>query len=209
MLFFCQKWFKKNYLSVIIIFVIVVSVKIYNTFYSIDYLPKPYGYARIELPTQEYLSLPNKYPYNFEISKHAILVDESVHEYGPYCITIKYPCFDAIVQITYKNFHGDRKKLRILIVAAKSLTYKHQVKAYNISDRIIEKKDGTLFCVSELYGEIPTPIQFYGTDIKNHFIRGAVYLQTSTDNDYLEPVINFLKADVIHLIDSLVWKEKI
>lgn len=170
-------------------------------------MPKPYGYAGISLPTQEYIALSDKYPYNFEISKHAIIIDESVKEYGPYCITIKYPCFDAVLQITYKNFHGDRKKLRTLIVAAKSLTYKHQVKTYNISDRIVEKKDGTLVSISELYGEIPTPIQFYGTDTKNHFIRGAVYLHTSTENDYLEPVINFLKADVIHLIDTLAWKD--
>src|SRR5690606_9413760 len=39
-----------------------------------DYLPKPVGYNRLELPPHEYHSLPDTLPYTFEYSKHAKLL---------------------------------------------------------------------------------------------------------------------------------------
>lgn len=167
------------------------------------YMPKPYGYPCITLPEQAYVPLHSGYPYKFEISKHASVTDEPKDKFGPFCITIKYDCFDAVVQITYKDCKGDKDKLRNIIKTAKALTQGHRVKAHDIVQSVAKTKKGLSVVVYELYGEVPTPIQFYTTDGSRHFLRGAVYLKQATENDYLEPIIGFIKRDILHLIGTL------
>lgn len=171
------------------------------------YMPKPYGHIRILLPDQLYVPLNGDYPYKFEISKYASIIEESKKKFGPFCITIKYNCFDAVIQITYKACKANKEKLRSIIKASKALTQSHQVKAHDIVQSVAKTKKGLPVVVYELYGEIPTPIQFYTTDGAKHFLRGAVYLKKATENDYLEPIISFIKRDILHLIDTLEFND--
>jgi gliding motility-associated lipoprotein GldD len=50
--------------------------------------------------------------------------------------------------------------------------------------------------------------QFYITDSSKHFIRGALYFDHAPNNDSLAPVIEFLKADIDHLIETFTWRKK-
>lgn len=197
----------KKHISIIFA-VLILSFGIMVIYVSLDknHLPKPYGFAKIELPNHEYVELHKKYPYSFHVSKHATIIDETKSEYGPHCITIKYPDFDAEIQITYKNFKGNKDDLRKLVKSSKSLAYRHQVKAYEIKENLLELDNGMLAVVIELSGEVPTHMQFYTTDLQNHFIRGALYFQTSTQNDYLEPIINFMKEDMFYLLKTFQWE---
>jgi gliding motility-associated lipoprotein GldD len=67
-------------------------------------------------------------------------------------------------------------------------------------------KSGRKAGLIELEGEVATSFQFYTTDSTKHFLRGAVYVKTATANDSLAPIIQFLKQDAIHLIQTLEWK---
>ena len=65
--------------------------------------------------------------------------------------------------------------------------------------------------IYELYGEVATPIQFYVTDKKNHFLRGSMYPSTINkmiriNRDSLNPIINFYKKDIEKIIESIHWK---
>ena len=62
--------------------------------------------------------------------------------------------------------------------------------------------------MAELSGQVPSQVQFYTTDMAQHFLRGALYFNTATQNDYLAPVIAFIKEDIIHMIQTLEWKDK-
>jgi hypothetical protein len=37
-------------------------------------------------------------------------------------------------------------------------------------------------------------------------LRGALYFRTATANDSLAPVIEYIKADMIHLLNTLEWE---
>ena len=63
--------------------------------------------------------------------------------------------------------------------------------------------------VTELEGEVPSQFQFHITDSTDHFLRGALYFKTATKNDSLAPAIEFLKSDIIHLLNTLEWKPEI
>ena len=61
--------------------------------------------------------------------------------------------------------------------------------------------------IYELFGNTATWYQFYLTDQKKHFIRAALYFNTQTDADSVEPVFKFLRADAEHLIQSINWNK--
>jgi gliding motility-associated lipoprotein GldD len=173
---------------------------------SADYTPKPNGYNRIELPEHSYLVLPDTLPYSFEYSKHAQLRDDNSSISEPYWIDIHYPTMGADIQITYKPVNNNRVLLDEYLKDSYTLTNKHNVKAYSIEENIAVLKSGNVATISELEGEVPTQFQFHITDSISHFIRGELYFKTATKNDSLRPVIDYLKEDIIHLLNTLQWK---
>ncbi|WP_255749868.1 gliding motility lipoprotein GldD [Pontibacter liquoris] len=175
---------------------------------SAEYTPKPKGYNRIDLPTAAYQSLPAQHPYTFEYSKYAKIRPDSSGIAQPHWINIIYPQLGANVQLTYKNIGHSDKVLNSLIEDSRKLTSKHQIKAYSIEESEIKTPAGDIAAVFELTGEVPSQFQFYVTDSTEHFLRGALYFRTATANDSLAPVIEFVKKDIIHLLNTLKWREE-
>lgn len=173
------------------------------------YLPKPEGYNRIDLPTHSYQSLKEQHPYWFEYSQHAKIYKDSSYIAEPHWIDIYYPEFKANVQLTYKPIKGDTTVFKELTEDAYRLTSKHQIKAYSIEDQVVKTPSGKTAIVSELSGEVPSQFQFFVSDTTNHFFRGALYFRTATKNDSLAPVIEYLKEDIVHMINTLAWREPI
>ena len=170
-----------------------------------EYLPKPRGYHRIILPPASYQPLPDSFPYFFEYSKHAKILDDTSWIAERYWISIHYPEMKASIQITYKPIDNDTVLYEYLSDSY-LLTSKHNIKAYSIEEKILKLKEDKYASFTELYGEVPTQIQFHISDSNQHFLRGALYFNTSTKNDSLAPVINYLKNDIIYLLNSLSWK---
>ncbi len=171
-----------------------------------NYVPKPKGYNRLDLPTPAYQALKEEHPYTFAYSKFAKIVKDSSNLAEPHWINIHYPSFDADIQLTYKSLNNDKKKLDELIQDTYKLANKHQVKAYSIEEMLIKTPSGQSATVIELSGEVPSPFQFYTTDSSQHFLRGALYFK-STKTDSLAPAIEYLKKDCMHLLNTLEWKK--
>lgn len=174
---------------------------------SSDYVPKPKGYNRIDLPEHAYVSLPDTFPYWFEYSKHARLYKDTSARSERYWLNIFYPDFVANVQLTYKSLHSDEERLEELLDDAYRLTANHQIKASAIEENIIGTPSGKKALVAELSGEVPSQFQFYITDSVKHFLRGALYFRTATKNDSLAPIIEYLKVDIIHMLNTLEWED--
>ena len=76
-----------------------------------DYVPKPKGYNRIDVPPHVYLTLAKEHPYTFKYSQYAKILKDSSMISEPHWIDIYYPQFQANIQITYKPIDGKSKKL--------------------------------------------------------------------------------------------------
>lgn len=188
-----------------------------------DYVPKPKGYNRIELPPHAYSNLPDTLPYTFEFSKLARLntdttwrfmnmIQEQIHpdrkiEKDRYWIDLVYDSLGANIEITYKPIKGKESLMKEYMGDAYKLTSHHQIKAYAIEDHVMKTSKGVTALVSELSGEVPSQIQFVTTDSVSHFLRGALYFNTATQNDSLAPVINYIKTDIFHMLNTLEWKD--
>ncbi len=169
------------------------------------FVPKPRAYNRIELPAHEYQQVADSYPYYFEYSQHATVEKDSSWMSEPYWIHLNYKDLGADVQLTYKAINKDESRLRELLEDAYKLTVKHQIKAYAIDESILQTPKGHVAVIAELSGEVPSQFQFYTTDSIDHFLRGALYFPTATKNDSLLPVIDFIKVDIVHLLNTLEW----
>jgi gliding motility-associated lipoprotein GldD len=172
------------------------------------YLPKPYGYNKIILPPFSYHSLGDTLPYRFEVNTLSQVSPDLGQFSEKYWLDIDYPSFDASIQITYKPLSNSQKELEEFLNDAFRLTSKHQVRAYSIEESIIVTPNNKTGVIAELSGEVPTPFQFFSTDSTSHFLRAALYFNTATKNDSLAPVIDYLKQDMVHMLNTLEWKNE-
>jgi gliding motility-associated lipoprotein GldD len=62
--------------------------------------------------------------------------------------------------------------------------------------------------IAELEGDVPSQFQFTVTDSAKNFLRGALYFNTKVANDSLAPAIEYMKMDMMHLINTLEWRKK-
>lgn len=172
-----------------------------------EYLPKPIGYNRLILPEPEYRALPDTLPYSFEYSTHAKLLPDTAGFSDRYWIEIFYPDLKANVHVTYKRIHNSEQLLKEFMNDAFTLAAKHQIKAYAIDEAIVKTPSGKTAVVVELQGEVPSQMQFTITDSTQNFMRGALYFNTKVHNDSLKPAIEYMKKDILHMINTFSWRK--
>ena len=189
------------------IFLFVGLVSVLISACNESYVPKPKGYNRIDLPERSYIPLQEKHPYFFEYSAHAKILKDTFDIAEPDWIYVYYPTLGANVQITYKHVAKDPKKFQEFVNDAYKLTAKHQIKASGIEETVIRTPAGKTANLFEIEGDVPSQFQFYMSDTTTHFFRGALYFRTSTQNDSLAPVIDYVKEDILHMINTLEWRE--
>ena len=172
-----------------------------------NWLPKPPGYNRIELPRHEYQRLEQGYPYQLDFSTHSRVEADSFNLGEKEWINLNYKEFGAKVHLTYKKI-DQSTDFKTLSNDAFNLTAKHQIKAYGIEEAILLTPNGYVAVVAELSGEVPTQFQFFVTDSTSNFLRGAVYFNSALKNDSLAPIIEYIKLDMAHLINSVNFGRK-
>lgn len=168
-----------------------------------NYYPKPYGYFRIDLPDKAYIKIDTVLPYTFDMSSHAKL-EIKRHPKEQYWIDIIYPDLNAAIHCSYKQV---KKNLYLLSEDMHRSVYKHLVKADDIRESVFSnpanKVYGTYY---DLQGNTASVAQFALTDSIKHFFRGAVYFNHVPNKDSIAPMADFIRADVIRLMESFSWQ---
>lgn len=172
-----------------------------------DYLPKPLGYNRLILPQHGYRELPDTLPYRFQYSNHATVLRDTSRISERFWVEIYYPELKSNIHITYKAIENS-KLLKEYFDDSYTLTAKHQIKAYAINEVITKTPSGKTAVIAELEGDVPSQFQFTVTDSSKNFLRGALYFNTKVANDSLAPAIEYMKIDMMHLINTLEWKKE-
>ncbi|HKJ40585.1 MAG TPA: gliding motility lipoprotein GldD [Sunxiuqinia sp.] len=169
------------------------------------YTPKPRGYFRIEFPKKSYHQLKMDLPYSFDVADYSNVVKDKERNTQPGWINIVTPQNKAYLHISYARL---KNNLPEHIEESRKLAYNHSVKADAIQERLYvnpqNKVYGTIYYID---GNAASPVQFYLTDSIENFLRGALYIREIPNIDSLRPVIEFLKPDIIHLIETTTWKK--
>ncbi len=172
-----------------------------------SYQPKPKGYNRFNLPEPTYQLLPDTFPYRFEYSVHSRLLKDTSAFSDRFWIQIQYPEIKANIHVTYKAINNSEQLLKEFLNDAYTLTAKHQIKAYAIDETYTRTPSGKTAVIAELDGEVPSQFQFTMTDSTKNFLRGALYFDTKVQNDSLQPAIDYVKKDIMRMINTLEWKD--
>ncbi len=168
------------------------------------YTPKPHGYFRITFPEKKYERYEGPCPYTFEYPVYARVVKDPEPDAEPCWINVEFPSLHGRIHITYKNIEGN---LGRMLEDTYDLAYKHTVKADAIRERAfadtLRHVYGILY---DIRGNTASNVQFYLTDSTRHFLRGALYFRTEPNKDSLAPVIDFIRKDIVHMIETFSWK---
>ena len=193
----------KGGMNLLFILIILLSVAMVSC--DGDYTPKPRGFFRIELPEKSYhLYNPDDCPFRFEYPGYAEVSYDTDPGSEPCWINVVYPTFKAELNISYKPVNNN---LNQYLEDSRNLAYRHTVRAEAINEKIIETGNPQVHGIYyELEGNTASAAQFFVTDSSKYFLRGSLYFNVAPQRDSLEPVINFLKEDIIHLINTLEWK---
>ena len=168
-----------------------------------NHKPKPKGYNHINFPEQSYVPITITNKYSFE--KNIQTSVEQNDSYG--WLNLLYKNYDAKILITHKYIEKEND-LNAFVNESYKLTEKHNKKASSIKETHIKTKNDLNAVIIDLKGEVPTQFQFITTDSVNHFLRGALYFQVATKNDSLAPIIEYIKKDMIHILNTLEWYEQ-
>ncbi|WP_461075432.1 gliding motility lipoprotein GldD [Spirosoma flavus] len=174
---------------------------------SDNYTPKPKGFPRFDLPKPVYKQIEATHPYEFEYNSIARILPDTFARSEPHWIFINYPAWNASVQLTYKPVLHDVNRLRSMLEDSYKLAARHNIKAYAIEQRKLRLKSGLEASIIDLSGEVPSQVQFVTTDSTTHFLRGALYFNVATENDSLQPVIQYIRNDIVHMLNTLKWRK--
>lgn len=167
--------------------------------------PKPRGLYRIDIPQAHYIDFTSEeLPYAFEVSR-LVTVELPSPDLSQNWINLVYESLNAKIYCSYQKIN--KNELSILDEECRELVSRSIKWADEINEQAYESPDinvyATLFFIK---GETASPVQFMLTDSTNHFFRGALYYQCPLNVDSLNPVTEYLRDDIIRLIQSFYWK---
>jgi gliding motility-associated lipoprotein GldD len=166
--------------------------------------PKPKGYFRIALPQPEYTLLDTTLPFTMDISQYAQAVI-TPKDSGKIWIDLQYPQFAAELKMTYFPMHNN---MRERMVQEREMVQFHYVKADDVEYSIICDPESRMFGqIYDIQGEdVATPFQFWVSDSSYHFLRGSLYFNFPPNNDSIQPVIDYLRNDLLQMVNTLEWR---
>jgi gliding motility-associated lipoprotein GldD len=175
-----------------------------------EYVPKPRGFFKIDLPKKTYLPFNREgYPYQFEYPGYAIVEKDSMFfdekTENPWWINLDIESLNAKIYLSYKEIKG-KNSLASLLNDSYNLSHYHSKKASFINEKnAFHTANNVHGLYYEVGGNAASALQFFATDSQKHFIRGALYFNATPNVDSLKPVNDFLRLDIEHLINTLNW----
>lgn len=166
-------------------------------------VPKPKAYLSLEYPNANYQNIEPQLPFTFDKNKLSTVetISKNKKKLG---LNLNYPSLNATVYLTYNTLNNNLKNY---ISEAESITQKHSKIAREVSERVFKNEQtnvyGKLF---DLKGPVASQIQFFVSDTKKHFISGALYFSARPNYDSIFPAVDYVKNDVIRIMESLQWK---
>ena len=167
-----------------------------------NYQPKPKGFQRYNLPTPKHETITVSNYYLFEKNKLAKLdLNKELN-----WLNLSYKKQGAEILITFKQIRTPNDLL-LYINESYKLINKHKVRASSILETNIKTVNGKHAVMIDIKGEVPSPFQFITTDSSKNFLRAALYFERPIKGDSISPVVDYLKKDMIHILNTLQWKE--
>lgn len=173
------------------------------------YTPKPRAFPKVAYPERGFQKMDANFcAFTFDYPTYANIQQDTAffddRPSNPCWFDIQMPAFNAKLHCSYTPIQGDFEKLRN---DAFTLANKHNIKANYIDELPVNKPNGVSGLVFDIEGPVASPFQFYLTDTENHFLRASLYFNAKARPDSLAPILNFIKTDIMEMINTFEWKK--
>ena len=168
-------------------------------------VPRKKSYFRIDFPEKKYTPYQSQCPLSFEVPNYAKIENVPAEEGNVGCwFNMFVPRLRATVYCSYFPVNNDLEKH---IAKAYDFTLMHEVKATAIRRTQVRIDSTKMYgIIYDLEGEAASQLQFFVTDSLNHFMRGVLYFRNKPNADSLAPCLDFMRKDVVHMIETMRWK---
>jgi gliding motility-associated lipoprotein GldD len=172
--------------------------------------PKPRAYPRIHYPEVtladfrlEECPLSFQYPDYMEVRQETEFFDGA----PPHAcwFDLHMEAFNADLHCTYSPVRN-YTEFQMLVQDAFRLANEQNKRASYIEDFQIRLPEGVSGMAFSLEGPSASPFQFFLTDSTRHFLRGSLYFNTRPNPDSLAPIVNFVKKDIVRIMETLRWE---
>jgi gliding motility-associated lipoprotein GldD len=164
--------------------------------------PRPKGWPRIDLPEHAYQKFENAAcPFTFEFPKMGVVEKQKADSCW---MDLFFEQFECRWHITYRYVPGSGKTVMDHYEEYRKLVFKHIQKVSQIKETPLKGPHGSGI-MYELFGTVGVPAQVLYTD-STRLVMASFYFDTAVRNDSLAPVIDFMKEDMVHMAESIVWK---
>jgi len=173
---------------------------------SDTYIPRPYGYFRVELPVHAYRVIDTlNLPYRFDLPENVRLISRKTNAGEENWIDLNYPKLNASIYCSYKPLKGN---LTELLEESRKIVYKHSIRADGIGEKVFDNPEKNVHGILyDLKGNTASSVQFVLTDSSKHFFRAALYFNNVPNKDSIAPMAEYIREDVIRIMESFEWKK--
>lgn len=175
---------------------------------SSDDIPKPKAYLRFDFPPKVYSTYDTAaLPFTFERASEAHCVMKK-DLFRDKWVDVLYPTRKGVMFLTYKRMQGSRELAGQIDTSYELLKQHFNYSSGVEEEHFVNPASHVYATTYHLKGNnVASTFQFYATDSIHHFLRGSLYLDQTPDNDSLAPLLDYLQQDVVHLIETLQWRE--
>ncbi len=168
--------------------------------------PKPRAFYSLNFPEKKYKVYDTLCPFTFEIPVYSFVEPDKSNNAQPCWLNIKYPFFRAQLYLSYGVLNNDLPKY---LKDARELAIRHQVKATGLDQQPIIRDSAKVYgLLYDIEGNTASAVQFYVTDSTTHFLRGSLYFNCPPNIDSIKIVIDYLRQDVLHMLQTFKWKDE-
>lgn len=191
----------KNRLRVLIVLFLICLI--YGCRHQI--VPKPLGHFRIYFPEKAYRLYDTTCPFVFEYPVYGRISYDIGKIQEPCWFNIEFPHYRAKIHVSYKKINGN---LEAMLDESHNFAYSHSIKADAIEEhQWFNPEDKVYGIFFDIKGNAASSVQFIVTDSIHNFLRGALYFTAQPNEDSLAPAIKFFREDIVHLVETLKWKD--
>jgi len=169
------------------------------------YTPKPNAYFRIDFPEKGYRLYDSICPFTFEYPTYGTLVHDTRTSESCW-FTINFPKYRGSIYLSYLNIDN---RFDLFIeenwkIIFSGIAQKADAVFENPHADPENKVFGTLY---DIRGNAASAVQFFVTDSTKNLLRGSLYFAVRPNQDSLAPAVAFFREDIIHLMETIRWKD--
>ena len=169
-----------------------------------DYAPKPIGYNRIDHVDYPYKTLDARY-FQFQLSGQVYIDTLRAPDNAAVWFNIVYPDYGARIHCSY--FHVTKQSIKEALDDSYQLAFSHSIKANGINQILYKNDENRTYGIMyDIEGNVATPIQFFLTDSISNFFRASFYYDTKVRSDSVSPITDFVRDDIVRLMETFKWK---